>query len=194
MTKNKNDDLDFFDQQYFANLDTKSDSDKNRQNLLEKDITSEEIRAEIKDSNYIDNLVFNQQSNTLENSSVISNKNEKKHIRVEDLLKEDDLSYFDELVFQSDNASNEIDDKSIGTIEQKKPNEKKNKPQVPLVTSKNLSEGNKQIKNTNISTNKIENEEEILKPSNHEIFHKEIPKWYEMVRYFKKYNKFEGFR
>jgi hypothetical protein len=188
MTKNKNDDLDFFDQQYFANLDTKPDLDKNRQNLLEKDIKSEEIKAEIEDLNYIDNLMFNQQSNALENSSVISNKNEQKHIRVEDLLNENDLSYFDELVFQSDNASNEIDDKSIGTIEQKRPNEKKNRPQVPLVTSKNLSEGNKQIKNTNISTNKIENEGEILKPSNHAIFHKEIPKWYEMVRFFKNYN------
>ena len=185
MTKNKNDDLDFFDQQYFTNLDTKPDLDKNRQNLLEKDIKSEEIKAEIKDLNFIDNLMFNQQSNSLENSS---NKNEKKHIRVEDLLNENDLNYFDELVFQSDNVSNEIDDKSIGTIEQKKPNEKKSKPQVPLVTSKNLSEENKQIKNSKISTNKIENEGEILKPSYHAIFHKEIPKWYEMVRYFKKYN------
>ena len=72
MTKNKNDDLDFFDQQYFANLDTKPDLDKNRQNLLEKDIKSEEIKAEIKDLNFIDNLMFNQQSNSLENSNLQS--------------------------------------------------------------------------------------------------------------------------
>lgn len=184
MTKNSNNEFNFFDEHYFANQVSKPDKKINEgsREILEKDIQVQEIISECENLSYIDNLVFNQQTNSLKNEIKGDvNHTTQKHVKIEDVLKDEDLNYFDELVFQSDIPSNEFDDKLIGTIEPKKTKEKKNNQQVPIVTSKNLKEETDLRKKPTISTDKAEKEKRILTLSNHAEFHKEIPNWYKMV-------------
>ena len=183
MTKNKNEDLSFFDEQYFKNIESNSKGDYNKEHNLEKDIKSEEISIASENSNYIDNLVFKQQINSKENEKSPNNleKNKiEKYVKVEDILREEELNYFDELVFQPDSPHNELNDKSIGTIERKEFNNKKRNKEIPLVTSRNLNKEDrlKQSAKT-FSLNKSDQEELLM--SDHKSFLKEIPNWFKMV-------------